>query len=262
MRYELRAMSIGAILDRALRILLRSFGLLLAISLVFAVPLAILYLYLAATMGTSGERTEIEDMQRNLLATLIGVPLQFTGLALVQGALMQAVSDIYLGTPAAFGRSFRLAFSRFLPIIGGLIVTSMVIGGGTLLCIVPGLIFLAAFFATIPIIVLEKKGPIDAMARSWKLTEGNRRRIFAGVFFAQMVAGLIGGTASGICGALNVDPLLTHAATQTAQAILQPYTAIVIILLYYDVRVRREAFDLQILAREIGQAPAPAATPP
>ena len=51
MRYELRAMSVGAILDRSLRIYLSHFGILLAVSLCLSVPVAILELALAAGIG-------------------------------------------------------------------------------------------------------------------------------------------------------------------------------------------------------------------
>ncbi len=255
MRYDLRAMSIGGILDRALRIWLENFGVLLSITLAVAVPISLLYLSLSAALG-EGRRAEVEA-----LAVILNVILATVTGVLVQGALMQAVSDLYLGTEAGFGRSFRLALSRFFPLLAGAVLYSVAMVAGMMMCIVPYFIFAAAFFAVIPVVVLERKGPIAALGRSWDLTDNTRRRVFGAVFFSQLVVSFFSTPTVFLAGYFEADPLVTNAVGLLAQALAQPYTAVVTILLYYDLRVRREAFDLQVLSREIGGPAAAAATP-
>jgi hypothetical protein len=49
--------------------------------------------------------------------------------------------------------------------------------------------------------------------------------------------------------------------TGTMQALLTPITVMPFVLLYFDVRVRREGYDVELLAREMGGLP-PGAPPP
>jgi hypothetical protein len=50
-------------------------------------------------------------------------------------------------------------------------------------------------------------------------------------------------------------------ATVLASLIATPFAAAFVTVLYFDLRVRKEAFDLQLLANQIGVDPESAATP-
>jgi hypothetical protein len=257
MRYDLRAMSIGAILDRALRIYFGNFWILLAISLVFAVPAASLYLSLSATMGGD---PQMEQVVTGLLAVTVNLGI----MTLLQGALIKAISDIYLGTPPSLGRSLGLALSRFFPLLGGILLYTVLTSIGTMCCILPGIYLMGALFATIPVIMLERRGPIDALSRSWEISAGMRRRVFGAIFFSQALGVFVAYAVAIPATIFTISPFQTQALTHMVVAIVQPYGPIVLILLYYDLRVRREAFDLQVLASEMGRppaAPAPGAAP-
>jgi hypothetical protein len=52
-------------------------------------------------------------------------------------------------------------------------------------------------------------------------------------------------------------PLVAVGSVATA-VLVEPLTAIVATLLYFDLRIRQEGFDLQIMARDIGGGGAPA----
>ncbi len=257
MRYDLRAMGVGAILDRALRLYIRNFGILLAISLVFSVPMAAFYLLIDSAAGP-------DRLEQTMITIFGGMAYSLVAIAFLQGALMQAVSDIYLGIPASMGRSLRLAGSRALPLLVGTFLYTAMTAIGFMACFLPGIFLTGALFAVVPIVVLERRGPIDAIARAWDLSSGMRLRAFAAVFFAQVQTALSAYAVAIPAGMMEVSPLHTQAATHIVVALVQPYAAIVLILLYYDFRVRREAFDLQVLAVEMGRprpAPAPTATP-
>jgi hypothetical protein len=256
MRYEIRAMTVGAVFDRAYRVYLENFWIFLSICLVFAVPAAILFQLVGYAMRGSS------PVDQEVAATFISFPVSLLTGVVVQGALVQAVSDVYLGAPATLGRSFRLAFSRFFPLALGVLLYSVAVGIGTVCGFgVLGFYLTGGFFAVIPAVVLERKGPVEALQRSWHLSEKGRWRAFATIFFGQMVASFFAGTLAGVLQVIQVPPLVLQSFAQIAQALVLPYTATVVILLYYDVRVRREAFDLQMLAREAGRAPAPSPSP-
>ena len=61
-----------------------------------------------------------------------------------------------------------------------------------------GMIFLmVAFFATIPAIIGESIGPIDALGRSWSLTQGHRWKLFAMILIYGVVAMILSSAISG-----------------------------------------------------------------
>jgi hypothetical protein len=49
--------------------------------------------------------------------------------------------------------------------------------------------------------------------------------------------------------------------TGLAQSLVFPLTLVATVLLYYDSRIRKEGFDLEVLAQEMGSGPPPTAAP-
>jgi hypothetical protein len=255
MRYDLRAMSVGEIFDRALRIYLGHFGFLLAVSLAFIVPLDVLYLGVASVLTGS-------EVEQQLVSTFVTLTAGLAMQALLAGALVQAVSDIYLGVPVSLGRCFRAVGARIVPLFFGTFVYTSIVMAGMMACIFPGIYFMGALFAVIPVIILERAGPIAAIGRSWNLSWSMRRRAFAATFFAQLMASLVAAPVAILDQYLHLAPLQAQALSQTVAGVVAPYASIVLILLYYDYRIRKEAFDLQVLASELhrgGAPPAPVA---
>jgi hypothetical protein len=126
----------------------------------------------------------------------------------------------------------------------------------------------------LPAVVLEGIGPIDALRRSWQLVKSSWWRVFgitllAGIVVAiigfilqfpfTIVSGLTGGGGSGftMIGAGSTTATTTAAPTILGVAITaigsiiaatctRPISAGVTVLLYTDMRVRREGLDLAL----------------
>ena len=54
---------------------------------------------------------------------------------------------------------------------------------------------------------------------------------------------------------------MVNLLTQIVQILLYPVLAVTVTLLYYDLRIRKEGFDIEMMASELGGR-APAAAPP
>jgi len=113
------------------------------------------------------------------------------------------------------------------------------------------------FCLGIQAVVLERLSPVAALRRSLRLTRGSFWRIV--LFY--IVIGLVSGILSDILGLLpglfvSALPLGTRAvievlATGVVQIFTSPFILILLTLVYYDIRIRREAFDIEMLAQSI-----------
>jgi Membrane domain of glycerophosphoryl diester phosphodiesterase len=252
----LRPLSIGEILDVAFGLYRRHFATLAVIVMICSgVPL-LLNLYIQASGGY------FANGFLSLGYLVLAVVLSSVGTA----ATVFVVSESYLGRTLGP----RAALERARPFVGRLIVYSisfsLVVGLGFLLLIVPGVILLCGLILTTPVLVLEgSSDAMAAMARSWNLTKGARGRMFAiclvvavlvyvpmaalGVAAAIVLPGTAASGAS--IGAMALGVL---ALTSLVQMVVMPFFYCAITVAYYDLRVRKEAFDLEVLATTLQAA--------
>ncbi|MHB8312342.1 MAG: glycerophosphoryl diester phosphodiesterase membrane domain-containing protein, partial [Candidatus Dormibacteria bacterium] len=116
-------------------------------------------------------------------------------------------------------------------------------------------------------LVLEGRRPWEAIQRSWRLTSGHAGRVF-GVLLSLVLVELLIGLALGILVGVGVSAVggagsaagtvVGDVATLVVAVLVAPILASGLTLLYFDLRVRKEAFDLELLAQQIsaGQGPA------
>ena len=174
-------------------------------------------------------------------------------------AAVLIVSDAYLGRGSDVKGVLRRTLDRFGSIFGAAFVQGFLIGLGTLLCIVPGLIAAIITFAMPMAVVLEGKTAMEAYERSKVLARDQWGRI-AGAYILAFLLALLAGGGIGVAVALLGGSALGTVAEMLANVVFTPFTAVVGTLLYYDIRIRKEAFDLEMLLGAVDgpAAPAPA----
>jgi len=139
--------------------------------------------------------------------------------------------------------------------------------------IVPGILLLIMWSLSVPAMVLENKGVLDSMSRSSDLTRGSRGRIFViwllFVVLAIVVSLLFRWPVEIAAGVSSIFALQRsgrgwQAALQVSsfvsECLVGPLATIAFSLVYYDERVRKEAFDLQLMMMTL-DAPAPSSPP-
>lgn len=123
-------------------------------------------------------------------------------------------------------------------------------------------------YYAMPLVVLERLGPFQAIARSWRLSQRAWWRTFGYwllalliVFVVNMILGLPFGFVLGFAvlpfGDYGVvlSAVISYVITVLVYALTQPFLAGVNTLLYLDLRMRREGLDLQLQqAAQHGQA--------
>jgi hypothetical protein len=145
------------------------------------------------------------------------------------------------------------------------ILTTLVVGLGLIVFLIPGLIFISALMVSTQALVLEEdQSPIDAMGRSWQLTKGFRWKVLALVVVTAIIV-TIPSMAGGIAAAffspgigvltdssgLPIGWYLAMVLGAVIQLLLYPLMYSVLTVLYYDLRVRKEGFDLEVLAQAL-----------
>ncbi len=247
----LRPLSLGEVLDTSFGIYRRLFGSLLFIS-VFTqtIPLA-LSVYVQAAGGVT----------QHLSLWVLSIGLTLVLSAVGTAASTFVVAETYLGETL----SPQEAFLRSTPFMGRLIGTSMqmslVVGLGFLFLIVPGVIAACGLLLTPSALVLEDlPGGTPALRRSWQLTDGFRGRIFGALAVAFLLLLIPGAALSVFAVAANGDSLTESTLTvgvliiqSLLQILVYPFFYALTTVLYYDLRVRKEGFDLERLASSLSQ---------
>jgi hypothetical protein len=251
----LRPLSIGEILDTSFQVYRRHFGALATIVLICNGLPILLQIYTRAGGGSHWSLT--------LLYVVLVVVL---GL-IATGASVFVVSESYLGRAI----TAREALARAAPFVGPLIIASLSVGllamMGFILLVIPGLIVICGLALTVPAVVVESASPMDALGRSWTLTRGYRMRMF-GLFLlifllilipyiAVMGAFGLASAMSAATGAKSMSAAIILLGTVVAavvQLLLSPLYQAALVITYYDLRVRKEGFDLEVLASALQPA--------
>ncbi len=268
-RFE--AMTAGMVLDRAMRLYARNFPLLVGIIALAYIPYYILLGFL--TWVGQANPDDVGLVALALLGfSMLMMVLWLLVLPLSTGATSFAVSEKYLQRPVTIFSAYSLAFKRFWPVLGSQLLVGLAVAAGTIACIVPGIFLWLCWSVVVPVVMLEQQGPFDSMRRSWDLTEGFRLKILGVAAVVVILSyALIFGTSMVVTFALtmsgNSNILMTQIATQgvTAGATLltAPLFSVVLVLLYYDLRIRKEGFDLVLLNQSLhGEDPDLSYQPP
>jgi hypothetical protein len=202
----------------------------------------------------------LEDRLLVALITLFSVAVSL----LVTAGITVAVSDVCLGHQPDVARSYRRAFSE-MPgkVVGTSLLLWVIIVLGLVLLVVPGLIFSLWYLFAIPVVVLERVGGMAALRRSRELGKGLYMRnvgvyllLFVTFFTPAYILGFGGGFLIGYSG-----EIMGYTDNQTLAAsllfgrilgtFLAPILVVGMVLLYYDMRVRKEAYNVQALADEL-----------
>ncbi len=243
--YQLRPMSFGEILDGALTVLRQHLGLFFALAVIcLGVPTVI---DLSTTF--SGETNPGLSLLSRLLSAL--------GYLLLTGASVYVVSETYLQRTPQLGPALRFASGK----MGGLFLSGFAAGLVTMLAllalIIPGIIVACGYSVTVQVVVLETlPSPTDSLGRSWALTKGFKGKAF-GLFLVMLLVfflvlfgvGILIGIAEAAFPVLAIPAEILLAALML---FFYPLSSCVLTLFYYDLRVRKEALDLEVLGREIG----------
>jgi hypothetical protein len=251
----LRPRTVTELIDASVQLLRRHYLELVTTAAIFTIPLIILRLFTnPVTPGQLPTGGQLESLLVILLVSFV--------LGSMSGAAsVVIVSDSYLGRDVTISAAIQRVMERFGSVLLAALLYGFFVAIGFILFFIPGFIAFAWFFAAQNVVMIEGKGALDALARSKDLARGSVGRILGTLFLSLLILIIIQGVIGGLLGAV-FSPLRgnsTPAAVVSSVVgiFVFPFFSVLVTLLYYDLRIRKEGFDLELMAKELG-APAPA----
>ena len=255
-------------LDAGIKIYRNKFATMLKAVAVVIVPVQVLNvlitLSLPDTSITAGATTTSSDSEwAGVAALLLILVINIVSSALAEAACLKAVSDTYLGTETGWRASLRFGFRRLGSLLWLTLIHGVIVLLGFVACIAPGVWLYVAWSVAVPVLLIEGTRGFGALGRSFNLV---RRRWWptAGIL---LLANLLATAVAAGIGLLALPLLIAGRDNEfvydlangvfgaVASVLTIPFVAAVVAVIYFDLRVRKEGFDLQLMAQRIG-APA------
>jgi MFS family permease len=276
---QLRPLGIGEVLDAGFRLVRKRFGTLVLCAVAVAAPLSILDTLVTASTDdaafdfTSGPKTPSQSDGEVLTGVGISRLISVLLVLLVLASCFRAISAAYLGEQATAGESLRFAFRRLPALFGAYLLITLTLIVGFVLLIIPGIYLGVALSMAFPALLFERLRPLRAYGRSFELVTGHWWRTFAILLLSLVIFAVISAALGGGLGAIlgsaapgneGLAAVFVTVLNILLSVVLYPIAAGILTVLYYDLRVRKEGFDLELLARGVGSGapPAPAESAP
>ena len=173
--------------------------------------------------------------------------VQIVCTSLADAAIIFGVVQVLRGRSFTFAESMNAGFARLGPVIGLSLAVGVLAGIGVLLLVVPGLIVMTMYVVAIPVCVAERLGVGASMKRSAFLTKNNRWRIFGIVFLVGLITAVLGAIV-GFLAALVGGVTFVNIALYPIQAIAGAFNAVLVGVLYYQLRASKEGVDIEKIA--------------
>jgi hypothetical protein len=175
--------------------------------------------------------------------------------SVLQAALIRAAAQASIGDTVDIDASYRWGFARFGSVLLVSILVGLAVFVGLILLIIPGIIFAIMFSVSVPALVVENRKGTEAMSRSWNLVKGHFWHALVVLLVAGIITGVVSGIITAIGSAISDNWFVEWIFQAIAQIIVAPFSALVGVLLYLDLRARVESLTAQQLRGELASNP-------
>jgi membrane-anchored glycerophosphoryl diester phosphodiesterase (GDPDase) len=273
---RLRPLGLGEILDDVFRVYRRHFWVLVSIALIVSLPSLLLQFasgsadqfgFLVGAIGSITNPEALATRQPPPAPNLALAGLAYVVVVLVVpftlGAITRAAIDLLQDRPVDVRSALTGVARRYWALLG--LSLLYVVISPLVICLPVFIWLFVRWGVAIPAMLAEGVGPIRALDRSWTLTRGHWWRLFGILLLMYLltsfISGALGAFSLPLAIAVPFVPEVVRGAiiltVQTlASAVVQPALYLCVALLYFDLRIRHESFDLDQLARQAAAPPA------
>ena len=187
-------------------------------------------------------------------------------ITIVAGILFFVIALIFGGAMAGLGNdtaNIILGIGMVIVILIGYFLVFVLV-------LAPTIFFMGRWIAAAPSLMIEELGPVNALQRSWALTKGRIWRSLLYIILLTLLSAIVIGVPVSITQMVATLLLPTQIALITTIATIvsyllnlfyQPFYATGIVLFYYDLRVRGEAYDVALRVTALEAEVTPDAPP-
>jgi hypothetical protein len=253
----LRPLSLAELLDRTFQIYRNHFLLFAGIAAIAYLPMFIVRCGLVLAPQLLGSSASVAI----IVGALLFAVFYLIGIAAAQSGTIIAVSAVHLSQPITIGEAYSRVREMLVRIVLLTIGLGIGIGIATLLLIVPGIIVALMWALAVPVAVLEDASLGEATSRSRALTAGHRGRVFVIFVVFFLLTAIVSGVLESPLGViavvyrnsthqtLAIIQVLSVVMSYISQILVTPLLTIAFSLMYYDERVRKEAFDIELMMK-------------
>ncbi|MHB8588710.1 MAG: hypothetical protein ACYDA0_07645 [Candidatus Dormibacteraceae bacterium] len=267
---RLRPLEIGDLLDETFRMYRRHFVLFAGLSVILSIPAAGLsgfgtYALFSGLLQetTLGQGPSLGNLESALVVAGIFLVVDLALVPLFYGAVTYAACESALGRPVTASGVLMGVLRRYFPLLGYWLLIGVMLAA---FCLLPLWIWIwVSWVVVMPVMFIENASLGAAMGRSWRLLEGRWWRTFLIlflmfiVFYAVRIALsafiALGQTLLQVVVSSVVVLWISGATSVIIDALVNPILQIAIVLIYFDLRVRREGLDLFQLAQALPPPP-------
>ena len=268
----IRPLGVGEVLDAAIRIYRRRFKAMVIATAIAVGPALLISALLqvstapdpntfAQQSGNDPEALDLRSLWIFGAATLVATIIAAIAAQVATGATLKSASGAYLDEPADWRESLRFAIRRLPSMLLVVLLTLLATIVGLVACILPGIWIYVGTSMVIPVVLLENLRGTSAISRSWRLVKDRWWATFGTLIVASIIAGFVAGifalpgqVIGAATGSTAASIVLQSFGSFVGSVLTTPFTAAVTLVLYVDLRVRKEAFDLELLAAQLGVA--------
>lgn len=243
--HALRPLSVLDLFDEAFSLYRSNFLLMAGVTGLVYIPLDIL----TKLIDLSASNTALATLPFVLIITMVAF-------AFVQGALTKVVAERYLGHKISIAGAYGFVQQRFFPFLGTFILVALAFLVG-FITLVGWIIVFLWFSFVFPVLVVEDQVYASAMRRSRELAKHNWGRIFLVNLITALLSVIIDAGVMGLVLLIfralptGLNAVLAGTLQGITEALVLPISLIPFVLLYFDLRVRKEGYDLELLAQEM-----------
>jgi hypothetical protein len=260
---QLRPLALGEILDVAIKLVRRNWRTLCVLVLIVALPVAVIDFLVTTSTTTYDATLDVRSPEDGsaydggqFVNTVLGIAVYL----IASVGCVQAVGEAYMGRRPDWRSPLRFAVRRALPALALSILYVLGVFLGAFAILIGAVFLSVRWSVSMPALVLERRGPVASLGRSWNLVGGFWWKCFGTLLIAYLLLIVVsiafGAVLGGLLAALSsVDSFLGLLLQEALNVILQVFTlplfAAVTVVLYVDLRVRKEGFDLALAADRI-----------
>ena len=233
--------------------------------------LALSFSAVPAGSYVSGGVLELNGTTTSGLATASLIEFLLTYVIVAQitnGVALRLFSGIYFDERPSARELLRFTIRRLPALIFLAVLYGAVVLIGFLFIVIPGIYLWGALAVVVPVLIVEGRGGFDALGRSQELVKGRWWATIGALLLGVVVTSGVAlglGALAGLLqsGVSSPDAYLLISALDKliVGVLVTPISAAVAITIYFDLRIRKEGLDLELLSRRLGitAAPNPAA---